>query len=35
VVAQMRKQKSGHIVSISTTLTEQPLAGAPISACPH
>jgi len=31
VVAQMRKQKSGHIVSISTTLTEQPLAGAPIS----
>src|SRR5204863_2581376 len=31
VVAQMRKQRSGHIVSISTTLTEQPLAGAPIS----
>src|SRR6266705_906850 len=31
VVAQMRKQKSGHIVSISTNLTEQPLAGAPIS----
>src|SRR3989441_3521394 len=31
VVAQMRKQKSGHIVSISTVLTEQPLAGAPIS----
>ena len=31
VVAQMRRQKSGHIVSISTTLTEQPLAGAPIS----
>ena len=31
VVAQMRKQKSGHIVSISTTLTDQPLAGAPIS----
>jgi len=30
-VTQMRKQKSGHIVSISTTLTEQPLAGAPIS----
>ena len=28
-VAQMRKQKSGHIVSIATTLTEQPLAGAP------
>src|SRR6266403_2480617 len=31
VVAQMRKQKSGHVVSISTTLTDQPLAGAPIS----
>src|SRR6266851_857296 len=30
-VAQMRKQKSGHIVSISTTLADQPLAGAPIS----
>jgi len=30
-VAQMRKQKSGHVVSIATTLTEQPLAGAPIS----
>jgi NAD(P)-dependent dehydrogenase (short-subunit alcohol dehydrogenase family) len=30
-VAQMRKQKSGHIVFISTTLTGQPLAGAPIS----
>jgi len=30
-VAQMRKQKSGHVVSISTTLTDQPLAGAPIS----
>ncbi len=28
VVAQMRKQKSGHIVSISTILTDQPLAGA-------
>jgi NAD(P)-dependent dehydrogenase (short-subunit alcohol dehydrogenase family) len=27
----MRKQKSGHIVSIGTTLTDQPLAGAPIS----
>lgn len=26
-VAQMRKQKSGHIVSISTVLTDQPLAG--------
>src|SRR5258705_4312095 len=31
VVAQMWKQKSGHIVSISTVLTDQPLAGAPIS----
>ena len=31
VVGQMRKQKSGHIVSISTVLTDQPLAGAPIS----
>jgi NAD(P)-dependent dehydrogenase (short-subunit alcohol dehydrogenase family) len=31
VVAQMRKQKSGHIVSISTYLTDQPLAGASIS----
>src|SRR5712671_6425931 len=31
VVAQMRKQKSGHIVSVSTTLVDQPLAGAPIS----
>jgi len=31
VVMQMRKQKSGHIVSISTVLTDQPLAGAPIS----
>jgi len=30
VVAQMRKQKSGHIVGISTALTDQPLAGAPI-----
>ncbi len=30
-VVQMRKQKSGHIVFISTTLTEQPLAGAHIS----
>ena len=30
-VAQMRKQKSGHVVSIATTLTEQPLARAPIS----
>jgi NAD(P)-dependent dehydrogenase (short-subunit alcohol dehydrogenase family) len=31
VVAQMRNQKSGHIVSISTVLTDQPLAGAHIS----
>ena len=31
VVAQMRKQKSGHIVGISTVLVDQPLAGAPIS----
>ena len=30
-VTHMRKQRSGHIVSISTTLTDQPLAGAPIS----
>jgi NAD(P)-dependent dehydrogenase (short-subunit alcohol dehydrogenase family) len=30
-VPQMRKQKSGHIVGISTVLTDQPLAGAPIS----
>ncbi len=30
-VAQMRKQKSGHIVSIATVLVDQPLAGAPIS----
>lgn len=31
VVLQMRKQKSGHIVSISTVLVDQPLAGASIS----
>ena len=31
VVAQMRKQKSGHVVSISTVLTDQPLAGSPAS----
>jgi len=31
VVAQMRKQKSGHVVGISTVLTDQPLAAAPIS----
>ena len=30
-VTQMRKQKSGHIVSISTVLVDQPLAGAPIA----
>src|ERR1051325_3437715 len=30
-VAQMRKQKPGHIVGVSTVLTDQPLAGAPIS----
>ncbi len=30
-VAHMRKQKSGHIVSIATFLVDQPLAGAPIS----
>jgi NAD(P)-dependent dehydrogenase (short-subunit alcohol dehydrogenase family) len=30
-VAQMRKQKSGHIVTIGTVLVDQPLAGAPIS----
>jgi NAD(P)-dependent dehydrogenase (short-subunit alcohol dehydrogenase family) len=30
-VAEMRKQKSGHIVSIATYLVDQPLAGAPIS----
>src|SRR5882672_2277401 len=31
VVAHMRKQKSGHIVSISTVFADQPLAGASIS----
>jgi len=31
VVAQMRTQKSGHVVSISTVLTDQPLAGAAIA----
>ncbi|HEY1787649.1 MAG TPA: SDR family oxidoreductase [Verrucomicrobiae bacterium] len=30
-VMQMRKQKSGHVVFISTTLTENPLAHAPIA----
>ena len=31
VVTQMRQQKSGHIVTISTVLTDQPLAGASIA----
>jgi NAD(P)-dependent dehydrogenase (short-subunit alcohol dehydrogenase family) len=31
VVAQMRKQKFGHIVSIGAAVADQPLAGAPIS----
>lgn len=30
-VLQMRRQKSGHIVFISTALTDQPFAGAPIA----
>jgi NAD(P)-dependent dehydrogenase (short-subunit alcohol dehydrogenase family) len=30
-VTQMRKQKSGHIIGISTVLTDQPLAGAHIT----
>jgi NAD(P)-dependent dehydrogenase (short-subunit alcohol dehydrogenase family) len=30
-VAQMRRQKSGHVVCISTMLTDQPLAGATIA----
>ena len=30
-VGQMRKQKSGHVVSISTFMTDQPLADAPVS----
>jgi NAD(P)-dependent dehydrogenase (short-subunit alcohol dehydrogenase family) len=30
-VSQMHKQKSGHVVTISTVLTDQPLAGAPAS----
>jgi NAD(P)-dependent dehydrogenase (short-subunit alcohol dehydrogenase family) len=30
-VAQMQKQKSGHIISIATVLVDQPLAGAPIA----
>lgn len=31
VVAQMCKQKSGHIVSISTCVVDQPFAGAPLT----
>jgi NAD(P)-dependent dehydrogenase (short-subunit alcohol dehydrogenase family) len=31
VIPQMRKQKSGHIVSISTSLVDQPIAGVPAS----
>ena len=31
VIVQMRKRKSGHIVSISTVLVDQPLAGAHIA----
>ncbi|MGC1878569.1 MAG: SDR family oxidoreductase [Rhabdochlamydiaceae bacterium] len=31
VIVQMRKRKSGHIVSISTALVDQPLAGAHIA----
>jgi NAD(P)-dependent dehydrogenase (short-subunit alcohol dehydrogenase family) len=31
VVTQMHKQKSGHIVGISTVLVDQPLAGATIT----
>jgi NAD(P)-dependent dehydrogenase (short-subunit alcohol dehydrogenase family) len=31
VIPQMQKQKSGHIVSISTTLVDQPIAGVPAS----
>jgi NAD(P)-dependent dehydrogenase (short-subunit alcohol dehydrogenase family) len=30
-VSQMRKQKSGHIISISAAIVDQPLAGAPTS----
>ncbi|HTS17993.1 MAG TPA: SDR family oxidoreductase [Verrucomicrobiae bacterium] len=30
-VAQMRRQKSGHVVSLATVLVDQPLAGAPIA----
>lgn len=31
VIAQMQEQKEGHVVSISTTLVDQPLAGVPAS----
>jgi len=31
VIPQMQKQKSGHIVSISTSLVDQPIAGVPAS----
>ena len=31
VIPQMRKQKSGHIVSISTSMVDQPMAGIPAS----
>jgi len=31
VIVQMRKQKSGHVVSLSTVLVDQPLAGAHIA----
>lgn len=31
VIAQMQRQKEGHVVSISTTLVDQPLAGVPAS----
>ena len=30
-VAQMRKQKSGHVVGISTSVTDQPFAGVPMT----
>src|SRR5262249_34693313 len=30
-VVHMRKQRSGHVVGISTTVTDQPLAGASLS----
>jgi NAD(P)-dependent dehydrogenase (short-subunit alcohol dehydrogenase family) len=29
VITQMQKQREGHVVSISTTLTDQPIAGVP------